>query len=73
MSKLDVIIYLADLISADRDYKDVNRMRKLADKSLERAMCEALRFSIADSVNKGNTIPIATLDAYNEYIKYMKK
>lgn len=73
MSKLDAIIYLADLISADRDYKDVNRMRKLADKSLERAMCEALRFSVADSVNKGNTIPTATLDAYNEYIKYMKK
>ena len=73
MSKLDVIIYLADLISADRDYKDVNRMRKLADKSLERAMCEALRFSISDSVSKGNTIPAATLDAYNEYIKYMKK
>ena len=73
MSKLAVIVYLADLISADREYKDVNRMRKLADKSLERAMCEALRFSISDSVSKGNTIPAATLDAYNEYIKYMKK
>ena len=72
MSKLDVIVYLADLISEDRDYKDVGRMRKLADKSLERAMCEALRFSIADSVSKGNSIPSSTLDAYNEYIRYKK-
>ena len=72
MSKLAVIIYLADLISADRDYKDVNRMRKLADKSLERAMCEALRFSVSDSVSKGNSIPISTLEAYNEYISYKK-
>lgn len=72
MSKLDAIIYLADLISADRDYKDVNRMRKLADKSLERAMCEALRFSISDSVSKGNSIPLSTLEAYNDYIRYRK-
>ena len=72
MSKLAVIIYLADLISADREYKDVGRMRKLADKSLERAMCEALRFSIGDSVSKGNSIPVSTIEAYNEYIKYKK-
>jgi len=72
MSRLAVIIYIADLISADRDYKDVGRMRKLADKGLERAMCEALRFSIGDSVSKGNSIPPSTLEAYNEYIKYRK-
>ncbi|MBR1864008.1 MAG: bis(5'-nucleosyl)-tetraphosphatase (symmetrical) YqeK [Ruminococcus sp.] len=72
MSKLSVIIYMADLISEDRDYKDVARMRKLADKNLERAMCEALRFSISDSVAKGNTIPLSTLEAYNEYIKFKK-
>ena len=72
MSRLAVIIYMADLISADRDYKDVGRMRKLADKGLERAMCEALRFSIGDSVSKGNSIPPSTLEAYNEYIKYRK-
>ena len=72
MSRLAVIIYMADLISADRDHKDVGRMRKLADKGLERAMCEALRFSIGDSVSKGNSIPPSTLEAYNEYIKYRK-
>ena len=72
MSRLAVVVYLADLISADRDYKDVGRMRKLADKSIERAMCEALRFSISDSVSKGNSIPLSTLEAYNEYKQFKK-
>lgn len=73
MSKLSVIIYLADLISADRDYKDVNKMRKYADKSLEKAMHEALKFSITDSLGKENTIPLSTLEAYNDFTEFTKK
>ena len=38
MSKLEEIIYMADLISDDRDYKDVDKMRKLAYSDFERAM-----------------------------------
>lgn len=67
MPKLSQIVYLADLISEDRDYKDVKRMRKYAEQSLEKAMLEALRFSIKDSVDKGNTIPVSTLEAYNDF------
>lgn len=73
MPKLSAIIYLADLISADRDYKDVNKMRKYADKSLEKAMYEALKFSITDSVGKGNTIPLSTIEAYNDFTEFTKK
>lgn len=73
MPKLSEIIYLADLISADRDYKDVNKMRKYADKSLEKAMYEALKFSITDSVGKGNTIPLSTIEAYNDFTEFTKK
>lgn len=61
MSKLMQIVYLADLISADRDYKDVKKMRKFANTSLEKGMFEALRFSIEDSAEKGNTIPTSRL------------
>lgn len=68
MSRLAAIVYLADLISADRDYKDVKRMRKLAVGGLEKAMLEALKFSITDSVEKGNTIPVSTLEAYNRFL-----
>ena len=68
MSRLAAIVYLADLISADRDYKDVKHMRKVAVTGLEKAMLEALSFSITDSVSKGNSIPLSTLSAYNRFL-----
>lgn len=72
MDKLSQIIYLADLISDDRDYKDVKKMRKYSEQSLEKAMLEALRFSITDSVAKDNTIPLCTLECYNDFVKLKK-
>lgn len=68
MSKLAQIIYLADLISDDRDYKDVKKMRKYCEQSLEKGMLEALKFSISDSVKKENTIPPSTFEAYNDFV-----
>lgn len=73
MSKLAQIIYLADLISEDRDYKDVKKMRKYSEQSLEKAMLEALRFSISNSVEKGNTIPLSTLECYNDFVRANEK
>ncbi|MBR1749537.1 MAG: bis(5'-nucleosyl)-tetraphosphatase (symmetrical) YqeK [Ruminococcus sp.] len=73
MSRLAAIVYLADLISADRDYKDVKRMRKLSGTGLEKAMLEALKFSITDSVSKGNSIPLSTLSAYNRFLNEANK
>lgn len=73
MSKPAQIIYLADLISEDRDYKDVKKMRKFAEQSLEKAMLEALRFSISSSVEKGNTIPLSTLECYNDFVRANEK
>lgn len=73
MAKLSQIVYLADLISEDRDYKDVKKMRKYADQSLEKAMFEALKFSVRDSVEKGHVLPVSTIDAYNDFAKLFKK
>lgn len=73
MSRLEEIIYMADLISADRSYKDVGRMRKLAYQSLEKAMLEALKFSVTDVVGKGSMLPRHTIEAYNYYISVKKK
>ncbi len=67
MTRLEKIIYLADLISIDRDFKDVNKMRRICYKDLDKAMLEALKFSINDTVSKSNTIPLTTLNAYNYY------
>ncbi|MFR2916855.1 MAG: hypothetical protein ACLTKQ_07965 [Acutalibacteraceae bacterium] len=42
MSLLEQIIYLADFISADRHYKDVETMRAKVDEGLEPGMFYAL-------------------------------
>lgn len=67
MSRLEEIIYIADLISADRTYKDVDRIRKLAYASLGRTMLEGLKFSIADVIAKSSKLPLNTVEAYNQY------
>ena len=73
MDKLSQIVYIADLISEDRDYKDVKKMRKYAEQGLDKAMLEALKFSVADSVGKENTIPVSTLECYNDFVKANSK
>ena len=72
MTELEKIVYLADLISADRNYKDVARMRKAAYQKLDTAMLEALKFSITDVVSKNSLLPHHTIEAYNEYAKNIK-
>ena len=72
MSPLAQAVYLADLTSADRDYKDVKKMRRYAHISAEKGMFEALRFSVEDLTEKGSTIPLCTIEAYNEYAEYFR-
>ena len=43
MSKLDKILYLADMSSAERDWPGVNKLRKLERKNLDAAMLMALK------------------------------
>ncbi len=73
MSTLEKIIYLADLTSADRSYKDIAQIRKICEKNLDEGMIYALKFSITDSVSKSNTIPQCTIKAYNYYLKTESK
>lgn len=67
MTKLEEIVYMADLISVDRVYNDVEKMRKLAYADLDRAMLGAISFSINDVVNKFSKLPSHTVEAYNQY------
>lgn len=66
MTLTDKIIYLADFTSADRDYDDVDVMRRLVDESIESAMRYALAYSIVDLIRKGKPIHPDTVEAYNE-------
>lgn len=72
MSRLEEIVYLGDLVSAERDYKDVDRMRRLVYTSLNAAMLEAFVFSIKAVIKKGGVIPACTIEGYNFYTRLLK-
>lgn len=67
MSLLEEIVYIGDLISIDRNYKDIKKFRKLAYQDIDKVMLEALIFSIESVTAKKGLIPDYTLQAYNQY------
>ncbi|MDE6519721.1 MAG: bis(5'-nucleosyl)-tetraphosphatase (symmetrical) YqeK [Ruminococcus sp.] len=71
MTRLEEIVYLADLISADRTYKDVDKMRKFVYNDLNEAMLEAFRFSIKSVIKKEGMIPLCTVEGYNFYSRLL--
>ena len=73
MTRLEEIVYLGDLVSADRSYKDVEKMRKLVHSDLNKAMLEAFAFSIKNVVKKSGMIPLCTVEGYNFYTRLMKE
>ncbi len=66
MTLLDKVIFIADFISADRDYDGVENLRKAADKNLEEAVLEGMAFTIADLAQRKLTIALDTFAGYNE-------
>lgn len=68
MSLLEKVIYVADFISADRDYPEVEEVRKAADESLEKAMMLGLEFCIHEIVERKQVLHPDSTDAYNEII-----
>ena len=68
MSLLEEIIYIADMISEERDYKGVEKMRRLAQNDLQTAMLEALKDAIASVMKKKGLLSQNTIEAYNFYI-----
>ncbi|MBP0990246.1 MAG: nicotinate-nucleotide adenylyltransferase [Oscillospiraceae bacterium] len=68
MSKLEKAVYLADLTSDDRNYPDVERMRKISEENVDYAMKEALEFIVGDLIKRGKKPSRNTMDAYNEFV-----
>ena len=73
MSKLEKIVYVADFISAERNYPDVDIMRGEAEKSLEEAMLYSLKYTINKLLNLGCPIHPDTVAAYNEITSSERK
>lgn len=68
MSVLEKVIYVADFISADRNYPEVDDVRKAADESLEKAMMLGLEFCIQEIAKRRQILHPDSVDAYNEII-----
>ena len=68
MTLLEKIVYVADFISADRNYPDVADVRRLADKSLEEAILYTSRYTVNKLASKNLPIHPATVECYNDMI-----
>ena len=65
MSALEKILYLADFISADRDYDGVCELRSAAYDDFNEAIAEAMAFTIKELVDKNAQIHPDTVAAWN--------
>ncbi len=70
MTLLEKIVYLGDMISEDRSYKDVDKMREYCYKDIDLAMSVALGYQIMSVCEKCGTLPVSTFEAYNYYLKF---
>ena len=68
MTRLEEIVYMADLISAERTYRDVDRFRKMAQNDLDKAMLCAFEYAIESVMKKQTPLPVSTVEAYNYYL-----
>lgn len=72
MSPLCLVLYLADFTSKDRDYLDVDVMRKLVDISFSEALVYALQYTIKDLADQKRAIHFDTLAAFNEAVSNLE-
>lgn len=68
MTLLDKVIFIADFNSADRDYDGVEKMRRLAEASLERAMIEGIVFTANEQFEENLLLGTDMIDAYNDAV-----
>lgn len=68
MSLLEKVIFVADFIGEERDYKGVDVMRKKAESSLDEAMLYGVTFSITDLAARQCAIDQNTLALYNQLV-----
>ena len=68
MGLMEKIIYIADYISAERDYPDVGVMRRLSAISLDKAALYSLKYSLSSLSKRELLIHPDSLSFYNELI-----
>ena len=73
MTLLEKIVYVADFISADRKYEDVDIVRRLAETSLEDAMLYTTRYTVRKLAAGDMLIHPATVECYNDMLLHFRK
>lgn len=68
MNLLEKVVYIADYISAERDYPDAPVIRGLAEISLEEAALYALKHSLKSLSKKEKLVHTDSVELYNELI-----
>ncbi|MBP5606173.1 MAG: bis(5'-nucleosyl)-tetraphosphatase (symmetrical) YqeK [Ruminiclostridium sp.] len=68
MTKLEKILYLGDIVSAERDFPDVAKYRAYVMNDLDDAMYRTLKWSIGFLTEHDKKIPVSTIEAYNYYM-----
>ena len=66
MSLLDEIVFLADMTSAERDYPEVDYLRKLEKEDIHRAMREALEMNLHWLEERGKPVDEETRAALED-------
>ena len=72
MSLFEKIIYVADLVSDDREYPDVQEVRELAEEDLDKTLLRGLSFTIEDNARRYKLIHTDTVKAYNYLAERIK-
>ncbi|HEY0828902.1 MAG TPA: bis(5'-nucleosyl)-tetraphosphatase (symmetrical) YqeK [Bacilli bacterium] len=73
MTTLDKVVCLADYIEPGRDFPGVNDIRKLAKRSLDKALAEGFDTTLLYLISKHKPIFPLTLLARNSLIKFSSK
>lgn len=72
MTLMEKIVYLGDMISEERSYKGVEKMREYCYRDIDIAMSVALSYQISSNCRKCEPISASTFEAYNYYLKFNK-
>ena len=67
MSLLEKIVYMADLVSEERDFPDVARYRDMAFGNIDLAVFSSVKFTLAKVMSQNGAIPRFSFEAYDYY------
>lgn len=69
MSQLEKILFVADMIEPNRKFDGVDRLRKKAQKDLDKAVSACIQHTLAFLIDTKQTIYPVSIECYNDMMK----